>query len=235
MLTPLLILVFSFFSHVLFTGTKVVSATATYTGSGCPSYILLDARDQGELQGPSSAFGGVISQTLAAVPNGEAASVVYPADPSIVGAHMAIDWIQSFLKTHIQKCPQSPPRVALLGYGWGGNAISLAAAKFAAQGGPIASSIQAILLVGNLLHTPHRRGNIDEHGGFKTMNSRGATATDNPAILNTFAQRGALLDICAVGDPFCAYPDTNFTAHGIYGLEPTKTFASTFLIKQLRG
>ncbi|KAE8268552.1 hypothetical protein A4X09_0g3788 [Tilletia walkeri] len=210
---------------------QAISQPEEEAASSCNRYLLITARDQYEPQGPSSAFTGMIQKTLATIPNGGEADIVYPADPSVNGAHQGLVWLEKYLESAQKQCPRQ--EFVLLGYGQGAILASLAGARYSASA---TSGLKAVVLAGNLMHTPNRQGNVDETGGNSTAGARGASASDNPLPLNKFAEQGSILDICYQGDPYCDFSAADLSAHHKYGSsEGIQSLGASFLITKLRG
>ncbi|CAD6893654.1 unnamed protein product [Tilletia controversa] len=197
-----------------------------HPSSPCKRYILFTARDQSEPQGPSSAFEGMIKKTLATIPDGDEVDIVYPADPSVNGAHQGLIWLEAYLDNALKSCPHL--EFALLGYGQGAILTSLAGARYFTSGG----GLKAVVMAGNLMHTPNRKGNVDENGGSTTAGAKGPSMTDNPPPLNNFAD--SILDICFTGDPYCDFSASDLTAHSLYGqTDSVQSLGATFLTGKL--
>lgn len=105
-------------------------ANSLPTYAACHDYLLIDSRGTGEPQGESIGFKGMISQVMAALPNGARYDTVYPAAPDITQETTFIGSknIEQVINQGLQTCPQQ--KYALLGYSQGENPSSTLPASF---------------------------------------------------------------------------------------------------------
>lgn len=204
----------------------------------CNAYIILDTRGTNEPQGPSVAFPGMKSQTLASVPGGSTYNVVYPAgmDTENQGGTEIVRYINAGLAD----CPDQ--NYITLGYSQGAVAVAIALSSYP-PGSPGYDAISAALVVGNPTKVANKKSNVDQVGGGSTNRTTGVYTHDpNRAKLpEGWYQSGKLLDICYKDDLVCEglTPTAwlNFGInHGKYGsTQSVQDVGARFLIARFGG
>ncbi|KAE8223341.1 hypothetical protein CF326_g8206 [Tilletia indica] len=206
---------------------------ATDSASGCKKYVLISTRGIREPEGASSAFTGMIQQTLSALPGGIEVDTIYPADPSVSGTSVGVAWVSDYITNGLKRCKEQ--KYALLGFSQGALVETISAALLV--GNPQArAAIKAIVFAGNPLHVPNRRGNVDERGSSSNAGASGESVEDNPDLFNLYAEDGKVLDFCFTGDPICdaRYDQGGLAVHRKYGTTPeVQTLGAKFLISAL--
>ncbi|KAF2164206.1 carbohydrate esterase family 5 protein [Zasmidium cellare ATCC 36951] len=205
--------------------------------AACHDYVLINTHGTGEPQGESIGFRGMISDVLAALPNGVRYDTVYPAAPDLTQQTTFIGSsdIGNEIQQGLQSCPEQ--RYALLGYSQGAtvtNEVLQAFSPTSAQG----QSIEAIVLVGNPYHRPNKAGNVDEDCGTSTAGASGVLLpTANYTIPDAWYATGKVRDICFTDDPVCSGYDlgTLFSpSHFFYGFSKSvQECGREFLVEML--
>ncbi|CEH19474.1 Cutinase [Ceraceosorus bombacis] len=164
---------------------------------GCGKYTIISTRGTGEMQGPSSGFGGMIQTTLSTVEGGEEYDTVYPADASQMGTAGTEDILRKVTST-LSECPDH--MFALLGYSQGA-AQTTAAVQQMPEDSDEFEAVKAIIVVGNPSRVPGLEGDVDDNG--RQSGSTGVQAMMG-GIPKYWDDAGKVLDICAAGDNICS-------------------------------
>jgi len=169
----------------------------------CHDYVLLEARDTFEKQGPSRYLAGMVNNTLATVPNGTLYDVVYPASPDLtqLTTLMGSTDINHFFTRNLAHCPDQ--KYSLLGYSQGATVVNEALQKIDSSNTTIFNAIQSIVLIGNPYHLKDKRGNVDQFGGNSTAPFDGILYLMGITIPDMWYRSGKVLDICHTDDPVC--------------------------------
>ena len=180
------------------------SAIAAPLTDGCHDYVLISARGTGEAQGPSQGFVGMISETLAALPNGVEYDAVYPAasDLTQITTYFGANDIKNYINNGYKSCPNQ--KYAVMGYSQGATVVLEAAQNL--SGTAPYEQLKAILTIGNPYQVKNQASTVDQNGGSVTRPFDGILlALDGVIQLNPqLAQDGRALNICYIGDPVCS-------------------------------
>lgn len=172
-----------------------VQASPVEKRSGCSSYVIIDTRGTGELQGPSSGFISMNQKIRAAVPGGSEYDTVYTADFSQNSAQATSNIIAQINS----KLSQNPNTCFLLeGYSQGAAATCNAMPRIT---GAAFNAVKGVILIGNPEHKPNLACNVDGNGGKATAAASGIEAFYTQGVPSNWVSK--TLDICIYGDGVC--------------------------------
>jgi len=138
---------------------------------GCSTYIIINTRGTGELQGPSSGFRTMNSNIQSKQSGGSVYNTVYPADFSQISTVGTNDIVNKVTKT-LASAPGTC--FVLEGYSQGAAATTNALSKLT---GTAFDAVKAVFLIGNPEHRSGKACNVDTNGGKTTANVNGLSAT----------------------------------------------------------
>jgi hypothetical protein len=138
--------------------------------SGCSTYIIINTRGTGELQGPSSGFRTMNSNIQSKKSGGSVYNTVYPADfsqISTVGTNDIVNKVTTTLASAPGTC------FVLEGYSQGAAATTNAMSNLT---GTAFDAVKAVFLIGNPEHHSGKACNVDTNGGQTTAGVNGISA-----------------------------------------------------------
>lgn len=159
---------------------------------GCSSYIIIDTRGTGELQGPSAGFRTMNSKIQSQKPGGSVYNTRYPADftqISTVGTNDIVSKVEKTLASSPGTC------FVLEGYSQGAAATTNALPKLT---GSAFDAVKAVFLIGNPEHRKGKACNVDMKGGKSTANVNGLSAVLGGIPDNWISKT---LDVCNFVSP----------------------------------
>ncbi|KAJ9479271.1 Cutinase [Pseudozyma hubeiensis] len=196
----------------------------------CSSYVIIDTRGTGELQGPSAGFRTMNARILSSVSGGSEYDTVYPADFSQISTLGTIN-IVAKVKNTLASNPNAC--FVLEGYSQGAAATVAALPQLT---GSAFDAVKAVILIGNPDHKPNLACNVDNNGGKSTAGFSGISALLSPGIPSNWVSKS--LDICIFGDGVCA-AQTGLGITFQHLLYPTdlkvQSMGADFAIKALQG
>ncbi|PWZ02572.1 alpha/beta-hydrolase [Testicularia cyperi] len=207
-----------------------VQAAPYVKRAGCSSYVIIDTRGTGEMQGPSSGFISMNDKIMSAVPGGTEYDTVYSAgfmQISTDGTNDIVNKITSTLSTDPSTC------FVLEGYSQGAAATCNALPQLT---GAAFDAVKAVILIGNPEHKPNLACNVDNSGGTSTAGASGLETMLSQGVPDEWVSK--TLDICIPGDGVC---DTmsgfgiTFQHLGYPMDDNVQTMGADFAIKALQG
>jgi hypothetical protein len=187
------------------TASTVQAAPIEKRQSGCSSYIIIDTRGTGEMQGPSAGFRTMNKNIQSKMPGGSVYNTVYSAGITQVSTKGTEDIVRK-VTTTLASAPGTC--FVLEGYSQGAAATTNAMSKLT---GTAFDAVKAVFLIGNPEHHKGKACNVDTEGGQKTMNVNGMSAALGGIPDNWVSKT---LDVCNyVRLPLFPMPESNHDEH----------------------
>lgn len=217
------------FGTLLLAAAGVVQGSPIEKRAACSSYVVIDTRGTGEIQGPSSGFISMNSKIFSSVPGGTEYDTVYPADftqISTIGTAAIVAEVHNTLARNPNTC------FILEGYSQGAAATCNALPQLT---GDAFDAVKGVILIGNPERKPGLACNVDGNGGKSTAYATGLEAAFTQGVPANWVSK--TLDICILGDGVC---DTESGIgitfqHLTYPFNPTvQAMGANFAIKALQ-
>ena len=207
-----------------------VQASPVTKRASCSSYVVIDTRGTGELQGPSAGFRTMNQQIFSTVAGGTEYDTIYPAgfdQNSAQATTNIVAKVQNTLASNPSTC------FILEGYSQGAAATCNALPQLT---GAAFDAVKGVILLGNPEHKPNLACNVDGNGGKTTYSASGLEAAFTQGVPSNWVSK--TIDFCALGDGVCD------VASG-FGITPqhlsypynsyVQSTGASFAIKALQG
>jgi hypothetical protein len=148
------------------TASTAQAAPIEKRASGCSSYIIIDTRGTGEMQGPSAGFRTMNKNIQSKMPGGSVYNTVYSAGITQVSTKGTEDIVKK-ITTTLASAPDTC--FVLEGYSQG-------AAATTKLTGTAFDAVKAVFLIGNPEHHKGKACNVDTEGGKRTADVNGMSA-----------------------------------------------------------
>ncbi|CAO1623081.1 unnamed protein product [Sympodiomycopsis kandeliae] len=207
-------------------GSSGDSGSSSNSGESCSTYVIINTRGTGEIQGPSVGFRTMNSQIMSQIPGGSIYNTRYPADFSQNSAQGTSDIVNKVSST----LNQNPNTCFLLeGYSQGAAATVNALSKL---NGNSFDAVKGVFLIGDPCRRAGLPPNVDPNGGTSTKNSNGLQSALCGIPQNWYTKT---LDVCALGDSVCQIGGAT-AAHLSYGFDAaTQNLGTKFGTTVLKG
>jgi len=137
---------------------------------GCSSYVIINTRGTGEMQGQSSGFRKMNSAVMSKKSGGSIYNTVYSAGITQMSAKGTADIVRKVSST----LSSNPNTCFILeGYSQGAAATTNALSKLT---GKSFDAVKGVFLIGNPMHHKGKACNVDTKGGKSTMDVNGMSA-----------------------------------------------------------
>jgi hypothetical protein len=175
---------------------------------GCSSYVIINTRGTGEMQGQSSGFRKMNSAVMSKKSGGSIYNTVYSAgitQMSSKGTADIVRKVSSTLSSNPNTC------FILEGYSQGAAATTNALSKLT---GKSFDAVKGVFLIGNPMHHKGKACNVDTKGGKSTMDVNGMSATLGGIPENWVSKT---MDVCN----YVSLPCADRTVHPTDDREPS--------------
>jgi len=148
-----------------------IDNTIEKRAGGCSSYVIINTRGTGEMQGQSSGFRTMNKNVMAKKSGGSIYNTKYSAgitQMSAKGTADIVSKVSSTLSSNPNTC------IILEGYSQGAAATTNALPKLT---GKNFDAVKGVFLIGNPMHRKGKACNVDTKGGKSTLDVNGMSAT----------------------------------------------------------
>ena len=164
-----------------------IDNTIEKRAGGCSTYLIIDTRGTGEIQGQSSGFRTMNKNVMAKKSGGSLYNTVYSAGVTQIstkGTNDIVRKVSSALSSNPDTC------IILEGYSQGAAATTNALPKLT---GKSFDAVKGVFLIGNPMHNKGKACNVDTKGGKSTLDVNGMSAALGGIPANWISKT---LDVC---------------------------------------
>lgn len=155
---------------------------------GCSSYVIINTRGTGEMQGQSAGFRKMNSAVMSKKSGGAIYNTVYSAGVTQMSSKGTADIVRKVSST----LSSNPNTCFILeGYSQGAAATTNALPKLT---GASFDAVKGVFLIGNPMHHKGKACNVDTKGGKTTMNVNGMSAALGGGIPENWVSK--TMDVC---------------------------------------
>ena len=165
-------------------------------GGACASYVIINTRGTGEMQGQSSGFRTMNRNAMAKRPGGSIYNTVYSAGITQMSGKGTADIVRKVTST----LSSNPNTCFILeGYSQGAAATTNALPKLT---GNAFTAVKGVFLIGNPEHHKGKACNVDTKGGKSTANVNGMSAALGGIPDNWVSKT---MDVCNYVSSLCTH------------------------------
>ena len=173
-----------------------IDNTIEKRAGGCSSYVIINTRGTGEMQGQSSGFRTMNRNVMAKKSGGSIYNTVYSAGVTQMSSKGTADIVRKVSST----LSSNPNTCFILeGYSQGAAATTNALPKLT---GKSFDAVKGVFLIGNPMHHKGKACNVDTKGGKSTLDVNGMSAALGGIPENWVSKT---MDVCNYVSPACAF------------------------------